>query len=160
MVQRGGLRGVFHFTPSGNRQRGHRHIDGVHLAEPLLVLRDGAGMEDDAINGHAGWIGCDARDIGVQQMQVRAIIDTFRAVGQRSAHERHLSGVLAHERIRGDHVDRHREIEIDDVAVMPCAGQIQVSVSDDAGDVVAAAHGDRIGSGFATGPSGQTEGRS
>ena len=46
----------------------------------------------------------------------------------------------------------------DDVAVMPCAGQIQVSVSDDAGDVVAAAHGDRIGSGFATGPSGQTEG--
>ena len=51
MVQRGGLRGVFHFTPSGNHQRGHRHIDGVHLAEPLLVLRDGAGMEDDAING-------------------------------------------------------------------------------------------------------------
>ena len=91
-------------------------------------------------------------------MQVRAIIDTFRAVGQRSAHERHLSGVLAHERIRGEHVDRHREIEIDDIAIMPCAGQIQVSVSDDAGDVVAAAHGDRIGSGFATGPSGQTEG--
>ena len=28
----------------------------------------------------------------------------------------HLSGVLAHERIRGDHVDRHREIEIDDIA--------------------------------------------
>ena len=119
MVQRGGLRGVFHFTPSGNRQCGHRHIDGVHLAEPLLVLCSGAGMEDDAINGHAGRVGCDARGIGVQQMQVRAIIDTFRAVGQRSAHERHLSGVLAHERIRGDHVDRHREIEIDDVAVMP-----------------------------------------
>ena len=158
MIQRGGRSAALHFAPSGNRQRGHRHIDGVHFAEPLLVLSGGTGMEDDMVDVHTGRVGRDTRGVGMQQMQVFTVVDAFGAIGQRSAHERHLAGVLAHERIRGDHVDGHREIEIDDVAVMPCAGQIQVAILDSAGDVGTTAHGDRIGGGFAAGPSRQTEG--